>query len=107
MKNRDFGIHAAFRIGICILGVLAIVIIFTYNYQSETASEYARADASVQSEVNYLKLQLASLGERAEAFDTVISDAGRPAEDLSKAHPEEYDLLSDPVGNLLEGHTMA
>lgn len=107
MKNRDFGIRTAFRIGICILGVLAIVIIFTYNYQSETASEYARADASVQSEVNYLQLQLASLGERAEAFDTVVSDAGVPTEDLSKAHPEEYDLLSDPVGNLLEGYTMA
>jgi anti-sigma regulatory factor (Ser/Thr protein kinase)/HAMP domain-containing protein len=107
MNSRNFGIRAAFRIGMCILGLLALVIIFTYNYQSETASEYARADASVQSEVNYLRLQLASLSERAGAFDTIIADAGVAPEELAEAHPNEYDLLSDPVGDLLEGYTMA
>ena len=107
VSKRDFGIHTAFRIGICILGALAVLIIFTYNYQSETVSEYARADASVQSEVNYLQLQLSSLKERADAFGAVVTETGTSAEDLAKAVPDEYDLLSDPVGDLLKGYTMA
>ena len=101
------GIRFAFRIAISALAAIAFLAIISISYRNVTEGEFARANASVHSEVNYLCLQLQSLGIRSKAFDRVIDTLGATEQDLAAAQVEDVSLLSDPVGDVLQGYTLA
>ena len=61
----------------------------------------------MRSEVNYLCLQLESLHDRAGAFERVTSAAGVAPDEMAASNPDDYQLLSDPVGDVLSGYTLA
>ncbi|MBR1828669.1 MAG: SpoIIE family protein phosphatase, partial [Atopobiaceae bacterium] len=54
-----------------------------------------------------LCLQLQSLGERTEAFKQVVSSMGTDSQKVESVSPKEYRLLTDPVGDVLEGYTLS
>ena len=107
MKARGLGIRGLFRISICVSVVLACLSLATVSYMNVTADERSRAEASVRSEINYLCIQLESLGNRADAFDRVIDSSDIDSQELRAKNPEDYRLLSDPVGDILSGYTLA
>ena len=107
IKSDRIGIRGLFRIAILIVVVLAFAVIAAISYSNVTADERAKAEASIRSEVNYLCLQLESLGNRADAFNQITSSFGAKPQELESKDPEGYHLLSDPVGDVLKGYTLA
>ena len=102
----DVGLRMAFNLTIALVVFLAYLITATLSFGSATRSERRRAEASVRSEVNYLCLQLQGLGKRADSFNRLAAKAGINEEDLTEQERADYRLLSDPVGDLIEGYTM-
>lgn len=102
----NIGVREAFRVAILIVVTLAFAITSTISYVTVTLDEAAQADAAIKSEVNYLCLQLESLGQRANAFKRVVDSTNSLPELLRSADPKDYKLLSDPVGDVLDGYTM-
>ena len=107
MKAEGLGIRGVFRVSILIVVIVAMLILAGLSYSSISDEEYAKADASIRSEVNYLCLQLESLGDRAGTFTRIVDEAGVDPEKLDPADREEYRLLSDPIGDILKGYTLA
>ena len=107
IRAEGLGIRAVFRVCIVVLAVAAFCAIVGVSYVRVTQDEFNRAGASVRSEVNYLCLQLESLDERSEAFKRVMSSASVPLEQIAEADPVDYRAFSDPVGDVLEGYTLA
>ena len=107
MKAKGIGIRGLFRIGILIVVVIAYLAFTSVSFSNVTDDEQARAEASVRSEVNYLCLQLESLGERANAFGRFAGASGLAPDELESEDPEGYRLLSDPIGDVLKGYTLA
>ena len=107
MKSSGLGIRGLFRVAILIVVVLATLALSAISYTNVSANVRASAEAAIRSEVNYLCLQLESLGNRAEAFSQVESSLGADPLELESRDPESYRLLSDPVGDVLQGYTLA
>ena len=107
MKAEGIGIRGLFRIAIFIVVAIAYLAFTSVSFSNVTNDERARAEASVRSEVEYLCLQLESLGERADAFGRFADASGIAPEALESGDPEGYRLLSDPVGDVLLGYTLA
>lgn len=107
MKANGFGIRGLFRVAILVVVTLAFFALAVVSYMSVGADEKAKAEASIRSEVNYLCLQLESLGERAGAFNQLVSSLGADLQQLESSNPEDYRLLSNPVGDVLKGYTLA
>ena len=107
MEAEGLGVRAALRIPLSIIVVLVFATFSAISYTNITADELSRAGNSVASEVNYLCLQLESLANRAEAFDRVTSVSGKLPEEIKSADAPDYQLLSDPVGDVLAGYTLA
>ncbi len=107
MKYSGLGIRGLFRVAILIVVALAFLGLSTVSYFNVTGSEKAKTEASIRSEVNYLCLQLESLGNRTDAFNQIASSEGLDPHKLESDDPERYRLLSDPVGDVLTGYTLA
>ena len=107
MKTSGLGIRGLFRIAITIVVVLAFAFMASISYTNVTADERTKAEASIRSEANYLCLQLESLGNRADAFNQIASSVGVEPQKLDPENLESYRLLSDPVGDILSGYTLA
>ncbi len=107
LKAKGFGIRGLFRASILVVVALASLVLAASSYTNVSAGEREKAEESVRSEVNYLCLQLESLGNRADAFAQVVSSAGADSQKLESANPEGFRLLSDPVGDVLSGYTLA
>lgn len=107
LKAKGLGIRGLFRVAILIVVAIASLSIAIVSFTNVTNSEQKRAEASMRSEVNYLCLQLESLGKRAETFNQITSSAGIDPQELESRNPEGYNLLSDPVGDVLKGYTLA
>ena len=101
------GIRSLFRVSILIVVVIAFLALTLISFTNVTDDERSRTNASMRSEVNYLCLQLESLGNRADAFNRITSSSDIPPEELRSRDPEDYRLLSDPVGDVLSGYTLA
>ena len=105
--SKGLGIRGVFRISILVVAALAYFA-FTYiSFMNITDDAQTRAEASMRSEVNYLCLQLESLGTRANSFDQLMDSLGTSVQELESADPAAYKLLSDPVGDILSGYTLA
>ena len=107
MRAGGIGIRGLFRIAIFIVVVIAYLAFTSTSYSNVTGDELARAEASVRSEVNYLCLQLESLGKRADTFGRLADVSGLVPDELQSEDSEGYRLLSDPVGDVLRGYTLA
>ena len=106
-KTKRLGMRGLFRIAIILSVLGAFIILVSISYANVSTDERVRAEASIRSEVNYLCLQLESLGNRAAAFDQITGAVGASQQELESADPENYRLLSDPVGDILAGYTLA
>ena len=107
MKASRFGIRMLFRIAVILVVALACLVLAQVSFTNVTAGELARKEASIRSEVNYLCLQLESLGNRADAFESITDSLEVNSQELESEFPEDYRLLSDPVGDVLTGYTLA
>ena len=107
MKSNGLGIRGLFRVAILIVVVVSSIAFATVSYSNVTKEEQEKAEASIRSEINYLCLQLESLGDRADAFNKIASSVGIDPQELESKNPESYRLLSDPVGHVLVGYTLA
>ena len=107
LKERGLGIRGLFRVSILIAVVIASITLVAISFTNVTNVERTKAEASMRSEVNYLCLQLESLSARADAFGRIADSVGTNPQELETRNPEEYDLLSDPVGDVLSGYTLA
>ena len=107
MKTKGFGIRGLFRIAILAVVASAYMAFVSVSYTNVTADEHKRAEASIRSEVNYLCLQLESLGKRADAFVQIADSKAIDPKELGPANSERYRLLSDHVGDVLAGYTLA
>ena len=107
IRAEGLGIRAVFRVCIVVLAAAAFCAIVGVSCVRVTQDEFERSSASVRSEVNYLSLQLKSLGERSKTFKRTMSSAGVPLEQIAEADPEGYRSFTDPVGDVLEGYTLA
>ena len=107
MKTSGLGIRGLFRVSILIVVALASVALAIVSFTHVTAEERARAEASVRSEINYLCLQLESGADRAETFSQVTDSMDADAQELRQQDATDYKLLSDPVGDVLKGYTLA
>ncbi len=103
----SLGIRGLFRISILIVVVFAYLLLVSISYANVSVDERMRAEASIRSEVNYLCLQLQSQGNRADAFEQIVSSSGMSPQELESDSSESYRLLSDPVGDVLSGYTLA
>lgn len=101
------GIRVLFRITIITLVGIAFLALLGISYFNITVDEQAKAESSIRSEVNYLCLQLESLGNRVDAFNTFVTSEGVEPQNLEPEALETYQLLSDPIGNVLSGYTLA
>ena len=101
------GIRMAFRIPLTIMVIVALSIVSLLSYMTVSGGEFERAEQSVHSEVNYLCLQLKSLGERSEAFARVVDSPNGASKNTAAVNRDDYRLLSDSVGDVLEGYTLA
>ena len=101
------GIRGLFRVSILCIVAIAFIVLASISYTNISADERAKAEASVRSEVNYLCLQLESLGNRADTFGQMLDSAQVDPQALESKNPEGYQLLSDPVGDVLSGYTLA
>ena len=102
----DIGMREAFSLAIIAVVTLAYLVTATFNFVTITLRERDRSEASVRSEVNYLCLQLKGLGERAAAFNGLAQSSGIEPAWMTDSDLAAYRMLSDPVGDLLEGYTM-
>ena len=102
----DFSIRWLFRIAIFAVVLIAYLFFMRLSYSNVTTIEQGNAEASIRSEINYLCLQLDSLGNRVDAFDQIVESSGIVPQDLESSNPESYRLLSDPIGNVLSGYTL-
>ena len=107
MKNIGLGIRGLFRVAIIVVVVFASLGLASISFRNITADERAEAEASIRSEVNYLCLQLESLGSRADAFNQIADSVGVEPQKLESENLESYRFLSDPVGDVLSGYTLA
>ena len=107
LKEKGLGIRGLFRVSILVVVVIASIVLVAITFTNVTNVERTKAEASIRSEVNYLCLQLESLGERADAFGRIADATGEGLQELETRNPAEYDLLSDPVGDVLSGYTLA
>lgn len=106
IKADGRSIRVTFKIAISVVCTLAFFVIFIISFVRVTGDELTRASNSIKSEVNYLCLQLESLGARAEAFERAADTLGANPEKLAAANPQDLALLSDPVGDILSGYTL-
>ena len=102
MKSGTMRIRTAFRLWVIVAAVIAFAVAATVSFVLIRVGERQRAEASMKSEVNYLCLQLESQGERADAFVRVVGE-----DDATHNRSEDYRLLSNRVGDVLDGYTMA
>lgn len=100
-------IRGLFRIAIITLVGLAFLALLGISYLNITADEQTKAESSIRSEINYLCLQLESLGNRVDAFNKIATSEGVEPQNLEPKALEIYQLLSDPIGNVLSGYTLA
>ena len=107
VKSARLGIRGLFRISIIVVVVMAYFCISTLSFISVSTDERAKAEASVRSEINYLCLQLESNATRAQTFNDITGSLGVDPKAMESEDPEGYHLLSDPVGEVLEGYTLA
>ena len=106
LASGDIDIRDAFRVWILFAALLAFLVAMAISFIAISISEHNRAEASVTSEVNYLCLQLESLNERVDAFSRISEAAGVTPDGPSPVDPDDWRLLTDPVGILLDGYTM-
>lgn len=106
MSYSDFGIRWLFRIAIFAVVLIAYLFFMRLSYSNVTTIEQELTEGSMRSEANYLCLQLESLGNRVNAFDQIVESSGTTLQDLESSNPEGYQLLSDPVGDILSGYTL-
>ena len=104
---KGLGIRGVFRVAILIVAALAYVTFASISFTNITSDAQARAEASMRSEVNYLCLQLDSLGNRADSFNRLLESLGANAQEAESADVAAYKLLSDPIGDVLSGYTLA
>ena len=104
--RNTIGVRGAFRMSILCVVVFAFIIAATISYVTVTLADEKAACAAMESEVNYLCLQLGSLKERADAFERVVTAVGSSPTEAETADSEDYRLLSDQVGKLLDGYTL-
>ena len=102
----DIGVREAFNTLLLIFVSLVFIVGATLSYVSVTIGEMENAEAAIKSEVNYLCLQLDSRSERIETFERLLDTNGIPEEALTENSSQDYEFLSDPVGNILDGYTM-
>jgi len=107
LKARGLGIRGLFRVAILVVVAIASIALVTISFTNVTSAERTRAEASMLSEANYLCLQLESLGKRADAFGRIADSTESDSQALRAKNPDEYDLLSDPIGDVLSGYTLA
>ena len=107
LEAKGIGIRGLFRVSILIVVALASLVLAITSYVRITAEEEAKAEASIRSEVDYLYLQLESLGNRADTFTKIVDSAGIDLQKLKSVNPEGFLLLSDPTGDILTGYTLA
>ncbi len=107
MKSSEIGIRGLFRIAILIVAALAYLVFVTISFTNVTADEREKAETAIRSEVNYLCLQLEYLGERVDAFEQIEDSSGLTAEVLESQNPEGFRFLTDPVGEILSGYSLA
>ena len=107
IKADGRSIRVTFKIAISVVCTLAFFVIFIISFVRVTGDELTRASNSIKSEVNYLCLQLESLGIRAQAFERAANTLGATPEKLSAVNPQDLALLSNPVGDVLSGYTLA
>lgn len=107
LKAKGIGIRGLFRVSILATVAIASLILAFSSFANVTASELEKAEASMRSEANYLCLQLESLGNRADAFADIANSSGADMQELEAKNPDKYRLLSDPVGDVLSGYTLA
>ncbi|MBO7675836.1 MAG: SpoIIE family protein phosphatase [Atopobiaceae bacterium] len=100
-------IRFIFRVVTIVIAAIAFFAIVGISFIRVKADELTRANASVRTEVDYLCLQLNSLGKRAEAFGRALDSAGVSTDVVATADPDGYALFTDPIGSLLEGYTLA
>ena len=99
----ELRIRDAFRMTIFLVATIAFIASSTVSFVSVTESQLAKAEESVRSEVNYLCLQLRDVGNRARAF-TEMAEATGISEQYRNT--DDYKLLSDRVGKVLDGYTL-
>ena len=102
----DIGIRDLFRISIFCVALFVFAVMAAVSYVTFTITEYAKSEASVRSEVNYLCLQLRSLDRRATAFERIAKLVNLDPDNLTWQEREDYDLLVDATGEVLTGYTM-
>ena len=107
LQAGGMSIRIEFRIAIGVLVAVAFLLTIGISYLRVRRSEFVRSSNSVHSEVNYLCLQLESLGARAEAFGRVVDALDPTAKNVASVDSRDLDLLSDPVGDVLRGYTLA
>lgn len=107
MDMSKLGTRELFR-GIIIAAVIfASLSVVAVTFVTVTHDERASAEASMRSEINYLCLQLESLGNHVDAFNQLASATGLEPQELGPESLESHRLLSDPIGNVLSGYTLA
>ena len=107
MKRNGLGIRTLFRAAILFFVVLADIAFMAVSHMNVTSRELARAEKSIGTEVNYLCLQLESLGERADLFTEIMRSEGIDPQALKPGDMQGYQLLSSPIGDVLKGYTLA
>lgn len=101
------GVRSLFRISISVVTLFAFLLTITASYYTVTEDELGRAEASIRSEVNYLCLQLESMDNRSRSFLELAGSSGVDPAELSESELETYRTLSDPIGEIISGYTMA
>ena len=107
VKSKGLGIRGLFRVSIFIVVAGAFLVLASISFANITDAERNKADASIHSEVNYLCLQLESLGNRAGVFSRLVDEAGVDPQELKADNLKGYQLLSDPICDVLSGYTLA
>ena len=107
IKADGLGIRSLFRIAIIVYVLVAYLILSAISFSNVSADARARSEASMKSAANYLCLQLESLGNRADTFKKIASSLGADPKKLEAEDPEGYNLLSNPIGDVLSGYTLA
>ncbi len=87
------------------VATLAFLIVAIISYRAIGAGEFAKAQDSIRSEVNYLCLQLETIDKRVDDLSGYVADAGGEPEDLAEQYPELFKDFFDPASALLDGYT--
>lgn len=107
VKTTGLGIRGLFRVSILAVVALASLTLAIFSFMHVTTEERERAEASIRSEINYLCLQLESLENRANTFTKIVNSTGADQQKLESENPDGYRLLSNPIGDILSGYTLA